>query len=316
MVVDSYLTHVPASHLALLERGVYLKQMGEISNKKSAQLGFAVEQRGSGFFVFRIFEGGPADEAGLLRGDRVVEVDGVAIERSAALAGSSDDAALPDAPLREVVAAADQTVKLVVERAPGKLVSLEVTARKTNGLEASRASARVIEGRFGYVHLWYMTAVGTAELVKQKLEGEFAECDGLLLDLRGRGGAAHVVYQILGLIHGKRAIWQKPVVVLVDRCTRSAKEAFAWELRERGAGRIVGERTAGALVPASFQEVGQGYVLMFPSMKLGKLTDLVEGKGVEPDVEVADSGPYAAGKDPILEAGIAELQKLVAAARR
>jgi C-terminal processing protease CtpA/Prc len=318
IVVDSFLSHVPASHLSLLERDVYRQNMGELNNKKRFQLGFEVEQRGSRFFVFRLHEDGPAAKAGLLRGDRVVEVDGVPIEKSESLSGSSDDAALPDAPLRYVKVSGEQTVKLLVERSPGKNLRLEVTARSTNALAASRASARVIESegrRFGYVHLWFLTITGTAELVREKMAEDFRDCDGLILDMRGRGGSAQVVYQLLDLIHGKQARWRKPVVVLVDRCTRSGKEAFAWEVKERGAGRIVGERTAGALVPASFADVGQGYVLMFPAMRLGKLTDEVELKGVSPDVEVGDSGPYAAGRDPILEAGIEEVARMHRASR-
>jgi hypothetical protein len=45
---------------------------------------------------------------------------------------------------------------------------------------------------------------------------------------------------------------------------------------------------------------------MFPSFKLPRYTDLLELKPVEPDVLVERAGPYSAGKDPILEAGIRE----------
>jgi hypothetical protein len=43
---------------------------------------------------------------------------------------------------------------------------------------------------------------------------------------------------------------------------------------------------------------------MFPTSTLGRHTANLEGIGVEPDVYVDDAFRYAAGRDPILEAGL------------
>ena len=59
------------------------------------------------------------------------------------------------------------------------------------------------------------------------------------------------------------------------------------------------------------------YILvMFPSMSMGKKTELLEGKGVRPDVEARDLIPYTAGADPILAAGIEVLGARCEAASR
>jgi C-terminal processing protease CtpA/Prc len=82
---------------------------------------------------------------------------------------------------------------------------------------------------------------------------------------------------------------------------------FAWEFKERDIGKVVGEKTAGAVIPATFVPVGEDMVLMFPSFRLPKYTNILEGIGVTPDVAVRDDIPYAQGADPILEAGIKTL---------
>jgi hypothetical protein len=75
--------------------------------------------------------------------------------------------------------------------------------------------------------------------------------------------------------------------------------------------RLVGEASAGAVIPASFGDVGFDSVLMFPTMRLPKYTDLLEFKPVPPDVEVTRPGLYAAGRDAILDAGVAEAVRLI-----
>ena len=64
------------------------------------------------------------------------------------------------------------------------------------------------------------------------------------------------------------------------------------------------------VIPATFADVGYDTILMFPSFKLPRYTDLLEGKPVEPDVFVERAGPFSAGNDPILKAGLAEARSI------
>lgn len=189
---------------------------------------------------------------------------------------------------------------------------IEIAARPYSANEAARASARVIEQdgrRLGYIHFWYIHLKGVASLLKEKLEGDFAECDALVLDLRGRGGSGGAIPSLLGVLSGRDSTWDKPLVALIDHHSRSAKDVIAYEIRRREIGLLVGETTAGAVMPASFEEVGHDRLLMFPRMQLGRHTARLEGIGVEPHVVVREAPPNRAG-DPILEAGLREAAKL------
>ena len=46
-----------------------------------------------------------------------------------------------------------------------------------------------VDGRnIGYVHFWFIHTTGVLELLRDLFDGSFAAAEGLLLDLRGRGG--------------------------------------------------------------------------------------------------------------------------------
>ncbi len=91
-----------------------------------------------------------------------------------------------------------------------------------------------------------------------------------------------------------------------------AKEVIAYEMKARNIALVVGEGTAGAVIPASFTDVGFDTMLMYPTFRMGKYTDAIEGIGVEPDVLVKDAGPYSHGADPLLEAAIEQARTFVA----
>ena len=200
-----------------------------------------------------------------------------------------------------------------VERTPGEFLDVEIPSEPYSAWRAAQASARIVEvdgKRIGCIHFWMIHMTGPDQLLREKLEGDFASCDALVLDLRGRGGNAFMVPLLLDVLDGTTSKWNKPVAALINRHARSAKEVIAYEFRQRGIGSLVGEHTAGAVIPAMFVNVGYGMKLMYPTFILPKYTDLLEFKGVEPDVVVSEVGPYSAGADPIFDAGIAEALRL------
>lgn len=304
-VIHSFLSEIPVSHLALYSRTTYRALEYELQNQRMPTFGFDLQEVGGKMFVYRLLDGGPAFEAGLLRRDRVVALDGVPLEESDRLDWRSDDAFLPDPPVHRLLCEEGDVVTLLVERRPGRHLSLKVEARNYSSFEAAGASCRIITrgGKdIGYIHFWYIHHEGPAELLRELTKGAFKQCDGLILDLRGRGGNAHTVNKMTSVLDHT---WHpRPLVVLVDAGTRSAKEVLTYKIRKKELGLIVGECTAGAVIPASFKKVGEDSVLMFPSFTLGRYTDVLEGVGVEPDILVGDAGPFSAGADPILEAGV------------
>ncbi len=320
-IVDGLLSHVPSSHLALYSKSTFKGMIEELSSRKRFTFAFQIKQRASRFFACKIFEGGPAERAGLKRGDRILRIDGKLPHGSTRLDRRSDDAYLPDAPLHAVIVrhAKDHDededkidkVTLLVERRPGEQMSIVVTAAKYSALHAARKSVRVIERggkRIGYVHFWYIHA-GCVALLSKLVKKDFADCDSMVLDLRGRGGNGVEAKRIVSFFTGRRKKWDRPFVALMDRESRSAKEMIAHEFKVQKAGLIIGEKSAGALVPAAFAQVGQGMVLMYPGMRLGRYSDEVELKGVEPDLPVAYPLPYTANADPILDRAVRHLSR-------
>lgn len=309
-VVHAFLGTIPASHLALYSKATHDRLQAELANRRMPTCGFQLVGIGARFFVHDVLEGSPAAEAGLRRGDRVLTIDGVPVGASPRLDWRSDDAALPDLPLHDVLCKADERVSLVVEARPGVVRTVELVAKRWSGALAAKASIRVLERddrRFGYLHLRYMHLTGVGALVRGALDGPFAECDGVILDLRGRGGSAATVDELANLLERYRS--KLRFAFLVDGETRSAKEAFAAEVRKRKLGVLVGERTAGALLPATFQPIGTESVLMFPAFTLGALSNAIEGKGVAPDVAASAELPWSEGRDGILDAALATLAR-------
>ena len=312
-VIFDFLAKCPTSHLTLLsEVGARIAQ-SELRGHTALTFGIQLTQLSGGdYFVHRVVFGGPAHAAGLLRGDRIVAIDGLAPGDSPRLDWRSDDAHLPDTPKHALLV--DEPVLLRVERKRGEAFDVTLAPVPWSSLKADRASMRVIERsglRLGYLHLSYMYDRESSGLLVEALHGPLKGCDGLVLDLRGRGGSPRAVQRVTQALCGGDPVYDGPLVVLLDRDTRSAKEALAWELRERGRAELVGEKTAGAVRPGQFLRITEDAYLFMPVPSKFVYTRLLELKGVEPDVKAADPLPYAAGADPILEAGLRTLLTLI-----
>jgi C-terminal processing protease CtpA/Prc len=314
-VVHELLSHIPASHLGLLSRGAHRGMMADLLQVAYPSFGFQVIGSGSHRYAAMILEGGPAARAGLLHGDRLVTVDGIPVEQSARLDWRTDDAFIGDErdpSVQSVPAKAEDRLALRVERRPGEFVNVTIAAEEYTAFDAAEASVRVARSggaSVGYLHFWYVHITGVPELITRAIEGRLKDVDALVLDLRGRGGSATEVPRIVAVVETYRKRSGRPVVVLADRQSRSGKDVLLYEFKQLGI-RIVGEASAGAVIPATFADVGHDSVLMFPTFRLPKYSDLLELKPVQPDVLVERSGLFAAGRDAILEAGINEARRL------
>jgi C-terminal processing protease CtpA/Prc len=102
------------------------------------------------------------------------------------------------------------------------------------------------------------------------------------------------------------------IVMLVNEHTLSAGEMVAAFAHENGLATIVGSRTGGQVLGGANFRVGHGFVLRFPAA--GWYTwrgAIVEGRGVEPDVEVPLSmEQLRQGKDNQLEAAFEAVEAM------
>jgi C-terminal processing protease CtpA/Prc len=281
-------------------------------------IGMVVRRMDGALFVSDVYDGAPAARAGIVPGDEVISVDG--------------------APYSEIGSFRDKvgrSVDIKLRRKPGaQPIAVKVQVERLQPLatfeKAIADSASVVErggSKIGYIRVWTLAAHRSMANVAEALaEGPLKDADGLVLDLRGRwgGGSSDAAELFLGATPPFRLIerngevtqanvrWRKPLVAIIDEGTRSGLEVFAHALQVNGI-RLVGARTAGALL------AGRAYVLPDDSLLEIAVSDAVigddvrlEGIGVQPDLAVGFSLPYAAGKDPQRETAIEEMRRILA----
>jgi carboxyl-terminal processing protease len=270
-------------------------------------IGVFWKQVGTEWFAAGVFAGGPAENAGLRLGDRVLTANG-----------------RPFSPVRAFAGRAGKPVALEVLRTrEGALIELVVTPRTTKPQEelrqASAGSWRILERRgrrIAYLHVWSWTSPEIHQAVLDAIGKSNAEAvDGFIIDLRDGWGGAAASY--LGIFSrdvpvleaisrdGKAQAFdnqiRKPAVLLVNGGTRSGKEMIAFAAKKHGLARLVGERTAGAVT------FGQPFCLVDGSLLLLAVSDAkvdgerLEGRGVAPDLEVPFDPRYADGQDVQLQ---------------
>lgn len=297
------LMELKASHAAILPSEVYEGLVAELRNRRYWTFGMVLEEaRPGALFLRTAFEGGPASEAGLLTGDRIVSIDGAPAPKSPHLIHAGYDPTPGSPRLFFLRARKDVRLRLGYQRRKdGPLKNVRVAARKTNAVDACRASVRVVKrGRYriGTLHIWYCQG-GVQRVLKKAIEGPLKDCDALVLDVRGRGGSSAITYAIARLCRE----WNKPLAVLIDKRTRSAKEVLALLVRKRGLGILVGEKTEGAVLGAGFFLLPDGSTMELPVADVVVLGVRLEGRGVRPHVLASVRLPYAAGFDALFEEG-------------
>jgi carboxyl-terminal processing protease len=110
------------------------------------------------------------------------------------------------------------------------------------------------------------------------------------------------------------AHWNKPVVMIVNQGSRSAKEILAYGFQQYNIGPVVGTKTAGAVV------AGLPFLMSDNSLLYVAVADVfvdgnqrIEGVGITPDVLVPFSSEYTQGADSqkqrAIEVAIASIKK-------
>ena len=173
---------------------------------------------------------------------------------------------------------------------------------------------------------------------------EYRSAAGMIVDLRGNpGGLAGMLMGISGHFFAEPASlgvmktrdtelrfpanprlvsadgrrvepFSGPLAILVDALTGSASECFAGGMQSLGRARIFGQTSMGQALPAVFDRLPNGDVLIhaYGDFVTSNGTRL-EGRGVVPDEEV----PLArtellAGRDPVLERALQWIDRAVA----
>jgi carboxyl-terminal processing protease len=267
-------------------------------------------------FVSDVYDGTPAASSGIKVGDEVLAVDGQ-----------------PFGQLESIAVKAGRIAKINVRRS-AEAKSQEIPVLVTRILptqtfsDAISKSMKIVDEdglKIAYFRLWALGSRDIEENITEALKtGALKDADGLVVDLRGRWGGMFgqvpdlLTYKTPEITFTERggktsfaaAAYDKPVVGLIDEGTRSAQEMFAALLRKQGAV-LVGAQTPGAVLGARAYILPDDSLLILPTSEVRIDGELLEGKGVAPDVKVDFHLPYAAGADPQLKAALAEMKVIL-----
>ncbi len=233
-----------------------LERLTRTASNSYAGVGLSLDVRGGWVVVAQPRAGGPAERAGLLAGDRLIEVDGRSMKGWTV--GEAVEA------LRGPVGS---TVTVVTERAQG--TRLRFTLQRADIRLRAVARAMVLDGGVGYLAITTFSDSTESEVTSTVDSLRAAGARSIVLDLRGNPGgllAQGVRVADLFLANGQRIVttqgrvaqanasyvdesaerWADlPIVVLVNHGTASAAEIVAGALQDHDRALVVGRPSYG-----------------------------------------------------------------------
>lgn len=262
-----------------------------------------------GYPIKMVLTGLAAEKSGLRKGDVITKIEGQPFT--------------PIASLKPFIGRSAEVEYLRAGQAMKADVSVGQGLAINVFFDATRNSARIIERdgkRFAYFRCWSMID----DMFKNFLtmfatRGAGQETDGFILDLRdGFGGRPEGYYEtffapeipiawhIGQITQNQISGYSKPMVVLTNRGTRSAKEVVSHIFKASKRAVLVGDTTAGDVLGTSPMPIQDWAYLEIPMVDLTIGGKRLERAGVDPDVAVANEYD-AAGRDLYLERGLSEL---------
>ena len=296
-------------YAALLRTDGYNKYRGSLLGE-SQGMGLSLRLQGTELSVRRVSPGSPAAAAGVQRGDRVLEWDGVKVR----------DARKPI--LKDTTRPASDRTELLLWRAPAG-DSVRVSVHRALWHTPAVAESGLLSDSVGYVRLSSITQHAAQQLEDAVEQLTRNGARSLVLDLRGNGGGLYeegvkvaslflpngaVVSSLAGrgnspsqVYRAKGSRWSTmPMTILVDGGTASAAEIIAASLREHQRALLVGAPTYGKGVVQRVVRITPDLALRLTTARwltpTGRSLQRREGTGKEahgglqPDVLLDDAG--------------------------
>jgi carboxyl-terminal processing protease len=313
--MDAMIADFKDSHFDFLsqaDQGFYM--FAEMIRRDRAEemphMGAWFKKAPDGYTVTMVLNGMAAEKAGLQKGDVILQIAGT-----------------PFTPVESLRPHVGKTVPVEIRR--GREVrQFEIDIASDRGLamflKATRNSIRTIEHqgkKYGYIHLWTMASDDFKRTLEQAVYGSQKDTDGFILDIRdGFGGRpegfgdpffrpeAQIEWKFGGQNRGNQQLfgYGRPLVVLINGGSRSAKEVFSYIIKKSKRGTLIGSRTAGAVLGTSPNPIADWAFLEVPMVDVIVDGQRLEGIGVEPDIPLPrERSPE--GRDLYLEAALNHL---------
>ena len=268
--------------------------------------------------IQELMQGGPAIKSNKIRvGDKIIRVGQGKNGRLINVVGwRLDDI------VQKIRGEEDSIVRLEIENETGKeIVSL---VRGTVALEDSDASSEVLEfqeKRVGYIKLpsfysdidclrrnLYVCKTATSDVQKLLREFNYDDIEGVVIDLRNNGGGylheadsltrLFINYgptvqvqnpdkevEVLNSFRSNK-VWNKPLIVLVNKYSASASEIFAGAMQDYNRALVVGQTTFGKGSVQRFRTTNNGQIKLTDSLYYRVTGTPTQIYGVEPNLVI------------------------------
>jgi len=234
-----------------------LDKLRERTTGNYAGVGLQVDMRDGMLVVVNPLSGGPGERAGILTGDRIIEIDGITVH-----------GLTPEEVQRLLRGAPGSSVKLTVEH-PGAPSTVQISLARAEIHQSAVGHAAELQNNVGYVTLRVFSDSSVRELARAIDSLRTNGATSLILDLRGNpGGLLEQGVRVADLFldKGMRVVstrgraktseqiytdstpqrWPTlPIAVLVDDRTASAAELVAGALQDNDRAAVIGSPTFG-----------------------------------------------------------------------
>jgi len=291
--------------LSTLDKQTRLVDVSGQTNAKSlvqpGMIGILSDMKGGKLIIQKVYPDSPADQAGLLRGDQIVQINGEPV--------------LPTLTLDQLVPKMRgfRGTRLALHllrkgwKAPQRIVLIRAQ------MQAPLVVAHLLPGRIAYIRLRQFSQGATAMIreemgrLRRKIEGNFL---GLILDLRNNPGGLVIeavaicsmfvekgeVTSFVGAriprktynVTGKNTEEKYPLVVLLNGRSASASELLAGALQMHNRAVILGRQSygKGTVQSAGLALGGRFYMAVTIAQYLIPGDVSIQGAGIRPDIEL------------------------------
>ncbi len=283
------------------------------------------DEENNAVLVLDVYEGSPAEKAGIKPFDLVMAVDDEKV---------SDIGY--DAAISKITGQAGTVVRLTLVR-NGNAAPFDVSITRKE-IDVQAVSSKILDGDIGYIKISNFDANVEKDVATALENLTKASVTSLIFDVRNNpGGLMQVLVKTLDPLLPEGVIISEqdktgsvnsfqsdakevnmPMAVLTNKYSISAAEFFAAALQESGKAKVIGEATTGKGNAQSTIKLadGSGIVLSTSKYFTGRGVSLAENGGVKPDVEVILSDEEVKNFYRLTEAEDRQLQAAIAAVKK